>query len=200
MVSAEKTLKNSELEKLIRPLPVARTAFDYGFKDVEKMLLSIADGTDHPVDLVPDFQRGHVWSEQQQGSYIENVLRGVVAASGLTIKFNAPAWDNEPTGDLNSTVQCIDGLQRLTAIQRFVKGELKAFGLSVTDFHGSSYSILQGAGGRFRMRVEIYTFQNKKDLVQHYLDLNTGGTPHSQAEIERVRAILLGLNAESSTK
>lgn len=44
MVSAEKALKNSELEKLIRPLAVARTAFDYGFKDVEQMLLSISDG------------------------------------------------------------------------------------------------------------------------------------------------------------
>lgn len=194
MVSAEKALKNSELEKLIRPLAVARTAFDYGFKDVEQMLLSISDGTDNPVDLIPDFQRGHVWSEEQQCAYIENVLRGVVTASGLTIKFNAPAWDYEPTGDLSSTVQCIDGLQRLTAIQRFVKGEIKAFGLLVTEFHGSSYSILQGAGGRFRMRIEIYTFQNKKDLVQHYLDLNTGGTPHSQAEIDRVHAILLDLN------
>jgi len=44
-----------------------------------------------------------------------------------------------------------------------------------------------------RERVEAISaefFATKKELVQHYLDLNTGGTPHSEAEIERVKEML----------
>ena len=29
------------------------------------------------LDLNPDFQRGHVWTEQQQIRYVEFVLRGI---------------------------------------------------------------------------------------------------------------------------
>lgn len=42
-------------------------------------------------ELNPDFQRGHVWNEQQQIKYIEHVLKG--GHSGRDIYFNCPGWN-----------------------------------------------------------------------------------------------------------
>lgn len=182
--------KTSELDAIIRPLSAASYTVDYSWKDIARMLSWLAEGSGAEVELVPDFQRGHVWTQHQQEHFIENVLRGVVTLADLTIRFNAPAWNSAPSGDLSPRVQCIDGLQRLTAIRRFVNGEIRAFGLTAEDLNDSQYRVLEGAGGRFRMKVAIYTFQNRADLLQHYLDLNAGGTPHSPSEIDRVRKLL----------
>lgn len=72
-------------------------------------------------------------------------------------------------------------------MQEYVLGNIKPFGLSHEDLECSSYSI---RSVQFRFRVEVFEFQTKKELLQHYLDLNTGGTPHSKQEIERVRGML----------
>lgn len=42
------------------------------------------------LQLCPDFQRGHVWTEEQQIKYIEFVLRG--GKSGKVIYLNNPSW------------------------------------------------------------------------------------------------------------
>ena len=89
-----------------------------------------AEAVEHGVDINPDFQRGHIWTEAQQVAYIENVLRRIVDESGLTIRFNCPTWrEAKLSGDLPDQVVCIDGLQRLTAIRKFISKELPIFGL-----------------------------------------------------------------------
>ena len=114
-------------------------------------------------------------------------MRGVVPSSGLLIQFNCPNWSDVGTSsDLPSGLQCVDGLQRYTAVKRFLDGEIKAFGLNCIDFAGSSFD-----PGRFRMRVAVLDFTSRADLIKHYLSINAGGTPHSSEEIERVRALLI---------
>jgi len=174
------------LDEIIRPLPRARYEVDHSFSYVEKALLGYADGSS--LDLVPDFQRGHVWTQEQQERWIEAVLRGAISSAGLTIQFNAPDWnqiESSVDSDLQKCVVCIDGLQRLTAIRRFVAGEIRAFDRTADQFDGTSYDIR-----RYRFKVAVHNFQTRADLLQYYLDINTGGTPHSDEEIERVRAML----------
>jgi uncharacterized protein with ParB-like and HNH nuclease domain len=139
------------------------------------------------LELHPDFQRGHVWTENQKHHFIENVLRGVVSTSGFLVQFNCPNWeDGSYTGDLPLGMECIDGLQRITAVLDFLKGSVRPFGFTVDDLAGSSFAIKS----RFRFRVAIHNFSNRAELLQHYLDLNTGGTPHSKEEIDRVHKLL----------
>lgn len=179
------TDRTAELARIIRPLRTAQYEVDHEWFYFQRAL----DGfvRDYgSLELDPDFQRGHVWTPEQQQLFLENVLRGVVSSSGFLVQFNCPNWDtDEFVGDLPAGVQCIDGLQRITAVQDFLAGKVQPFGLTVDDLAGSSFSVR----GRYRFRVAIHTFTWRADLLQHYLDLNTGGTPHSPEEIERVRVL-----------
>ena len=80
---------------------------------------------DMNLQLNPDFQRGHVWTEEQQIAWLEFFLKG--GKSGNIIYFNCPSWHwSVPDGAYNEFV-CVDGLQRLTAICRFINNEIKVF-------------------------------------------------------------------------
>lgn len=180
---AEYDRRTAELEKVIRPLRTARYEVDQDWTYIQKALDSLARDYGM-VDLNPDFQRGHVWTAVQQRHYIENCLRGVVSSSGFVVQFNCPNWeDDKYEGDLPRGVQCIDGLQRITAVLKFLAGEVRPFGLCPDDLARSRFMIRTS----YRFRVAIHNFTSRADLLQHYLDLNAGGTPHSVEEIERVR-------------
>jgi len=121
-----------------------------------------------------------------QQHYIENVLRGVVSSAGLVVQFNCPNWKQfDFQGDLPAGLQCVDGLQRYTAVQRHLEGEVRPFGLSIDELDGTAFS-----ARRYRFRVCVHSFQSKAELIQHYLDLNAGGAPHSAEEIQRIRRML----------
>lgn len=179
--------RTEALTAIIQPLPSPKYEVDYQFSGVERMLEWLADGTGVHVELNPDYQRGHVWTPSQKVHFITNILRGIVTQAGLTIQFNAPAWENKATGDLPDQVQCIDGLQRLTAVREFLAGEYKVMGLSADDLEGTKYDFKRTL---YRFRVHVHTFQTRKTLLAYYLDINGGGTPHSQSELDRVAKLL----------
>ncbi len=178
--------RTEELCAIINPLRTAQYEVDHDWRYIRTAL----DGyrKDYGgMDLTPDFQRGHVWTPEQQCHFIENVLRGVVSSAGFVIQFNCPNWENDRySGDLPRGFQCIDGLQRLTAVQSFLDGDVKPFGLSADDLNGSRFSM---RGSSYRFRMAVHDFQTRADLLQHYVDLNAGGTPHTKAEIDRVREL-----------
>lgn len=172
------------LKSLVRPMPIAKYEVDFGLNYVENAILGLGDG--FGIDLTPDFQRGHVWTQEQQERWMESVIRGAIASSGMLIQFNAPAWESGYyKGFLPKEVVCIDGLQRLTAIRRFVRGEIAVFGHTVEQFSGTPFDVR-----RYRFRVAVHSFQSRQDLLQYYLDINSGGTPHSEDEISRVKNLL----------
>lgn len=178
---------NKRLEAIIKPLRKSTYSCDVDWRGIVRAL-DAWDKDYGGLDLCPDFQRGHVWTEAQQLHYVENALRGVVPQSAFIIQLNCPNWDDENyKGDLPNGMQCIDGLQRLTAIQRLMLGQIEPFGLSLEDLNHSSYSL---KGSTYRFRIEMFSFQTRADLLKHYLDLNSGGTPHTAEEIERVKNLL----------
>lgn len=197
MIEREALLKrNAELNEIIRPLRSAKSEADYEWRTFAREIERL--GSDYGgLDMTPDFQRGHVWTEAQQVAYIENAMRGVISSSGFTVQFNCPNLemaDSDYQGDLPLGFQCVDGLQRITAATRFVNGEIKPFGMDVREFDNSSFSVKRC---HFRFKLAIHNFQNRADLLGHYLAFNSGGTPHSEAEIARVRALLESSTGES---
>lgn len=131
--------------------------------------------------LNPDFQRGHVWTEKQQIAYVEHFLRG--GMSGRDLYFNCPSWHIVAQTDYDEFV-CVDGLQRITALRKFWNNEIKVFGVHRSDFEDSP-RLLQS-----RLTININDLQTREDVLQWYIEMNEGGTPHTKVEIDRVKKML----------
>lgn len=62
---------------------------DYGVYEIRSSL-SDWENRYGTVELNPDFQRGNVWTKDQQTKFIESLLANSVSSSGLILHFNSP--------------------------------------------------------------------------------------------------------------
>lgn len=136
------------------------------------------------LDIDPDFQRVHVWTEAQQVAWIEFFLRG--GKTGRVLYFNKPSWNrwNRTKHKKYDDFVLVDGKQRLEAIRRFVHNEIQVFGSYFHEYTDSPRLI------RTTIRINVNDLQTKEQVLQWYIEMNTGGTPHTEAEIEKVRRML----------
>jgi hypothetical protein len=130
------------------------------------------------LDLNPDFQRAHVWTTDQQISYVEYVLRG--GLSGREIYFNCVGW----MGSYKGPFVLVDGKQRLEAVSLFLRDELPIFGQT----RRSDYTDRLPNEATFTFHVN--NLPTRADVLRWYLEMNTGGTPHTREEIAKVEAML----------
>lgn len=135
------------------------------------------------LQLDPDFQRGHVWSTAQQRAYIEFFLRG--GKTARVLYFNCPSWYRaaNPPIDYNDFV-IVDGKQRLEAWRKFFANKLKVFGSYQRDFTDHI------RGSTHTMKMNVNDLQSKADVLRWYLDMNSGGTVHSNQDLVRVKKLL----------
>lgn len=115
------------------------------------------------LNLDPDFQRGHVWTARQQVKFIEFLLRG--GRTGRVLYFNCPSWHRPDQTDGKFVI--VGGKQRLRAITRFVRGEIRVFG-SLFHEYTDSPRVTQ------TVRVNVNDLPSREAVLQYYLDLNTG--------------------------
>jgi len=156
-------------------------AVDYPIHSLVKWIFTQVN--EESLNLCPDFQRGHVWTEKQQIRYLEFLLRG--GKTGRDLYFNCPSWQAPVAcGEYNDFV-CVDGLQRITAITRFVNNELPVFGSYFSEYEDKRWLTIHST-----VRVHVNDLKTRREVINWYLEMNTGGTPHTDAEIERVRALL----------
>ena len=137
------------------------------------------------LQLNPKFQRGHVWTEEQQIKWLEFFLRG--GRTSRIIYLNKPDWHSKVSEGTYNEFVCVDGLQRLTAIRRFVNGEIPVFGSYIYEFEDKMSLV------RDSIKVNINDLKSEKEVLQWYVDMNSGGTPHTSDEIERVRKMIYEL-------
>ena len=135
--------------------------------------------TDPPLILEPDYQRGHVWTPEQQTAFVEYGLMG--GESSMVITLNCPGWMN----DFRGPYELVDGLQRVTAVQRFMRNEIPAFGSLRKEYTDKLGSF---SGPSFLWKV--LSLPTRKEVLNLYLLLNSGGVVHSKEEIDRVRKLL----------
>ena len=150
---------------------------------LEYLLKFIDDNKERGLQLNPDFQRGHVWTEEQQIALLEFFLRG--GKSGRILYFNCPDWIHSvPDGEYNDFV-CVDGLQRITAIRRFINNEIPVFGSYYNEFEDKK--VLSATE---RISVNINCLRTKKEVIQWYLEMNSAGVHHSLEELTRVKKLM----------
>jgi len=134
--------------------------------------------------VFPDYQRGHVWTDEQTGQFVGFMLE----------------WGNPPPvfvqrwEDTTRLDEVIDGKQRLTAVARFVTWEIPAIFSDGTkaylyEFSAEDQRTLIGPGGP-TLTIQYVGYRTRAEVLRFYVSLNTGGTPHAREEIERVRGLL----------
>ena len=135
----------------------------------------------YQLQLNPNFQRGHVWTEKQQMLFVEFLLRG--GKSARVIYFNKPSWQMTKTVNGYDDFVCVDGLQRITAVTKFLKNEIKVFGSYYKDFEDKIPLSID-------LIFNVNDLKTEKEVLQWYVDMNAGGTPHTSEEINRIKKMI----------
>lgn len=152
-------------------------AVDVGWDYLEEHIKGQSDKR-CALDLEPDFQRAHVWTEAQQSAYVEYILRG--GTSGRDLYFNCKGWMNSYSGPY----VIVDGKQRLQAVRRFLRDEIPAFGAKRSEYTDR----MRISGPSFKWHVN--DLKTRAQVLTWYLEFNSGGTPHTEAELDKVRQML----------
>lgn len=137
------------------------------------------------LQLNPEFQRGHVWTEEQQIAWLEYHLRG--GKSGNIIYLNNPFWNTirKPKQGEYSDYVCVDGLQRITAAKRFIHNEIKVFGSYFDEYEDKLRLVNDNT-----LILKVNDLKSEKEVLRWYVDMNAGGTPHTDEEIDRVKKMM----------
>jgi hypothetical protein len=79
----------------------------------------------------------------------------------------------------------VDGKQRLDAVLGFMNNEVPIFGGNYFRDYTDKMDMLVA-----RFRWNVNDLQTRDEVLQWYLDLNSGGTVHSPNELDRVRELI----------
>jgi hypothetical protein len=98
----------------------------------------------------------------------------------MDLYFNHPGWMKSFKGDF----VIIDGKQRLSAVFDFLENRIPAFGYYFKDFEDEMHST------RPCFNINILTLKARKEILNWYIAMNTGGSIHTNEEIDRVKELL----------
>lgn len=175
-----KGVKITQFRDIPQFADIGHYAVDY---PIDRLISFLEDEIrDYGLQLNPEFQRGHVWTRKQQIAYVEFLLRG--GRTGRDLYFNNPSWHRSVAPGLYNDYVCVDGLQRITAISRFIHNELPVFGSKYKEFT-DSMRMTQDT-----IRIHINDLQTYEEVLAWYIEMNAGGTPHKKSEIQRVQTLL----------
>lgn len=140
----------------------------------------------YKLDFDPPYQRGYVWTKKQKVKFIEHLLSG--NDSGKEIYFNCPDWMGSNLEIQN--MQVVDGKQRLEALRGFISGNFKVF--DVAEYKDLTWEDKSKLGLYFN----INNLLDERDVVRWYLSMNTGGTVHTEKDLDVARDYLEQLTEE----
>lgn len=143
---------------------------------------------EHGLEMNPDFQRAHVWTEEQQIAYMEYLLMKPQVPQQIV--FNHPNW----MGNFEGHMVLLDGKQRLEAARRWINNEIPAHGHFLKEF--THYSPEHPINKRIGIPTDIdFVFcimkiKTRQEILKWYVNFNSGGTPHTNEELNRVKALI----------
>ena len=158
--------------------PVSNYRITSDWRFIEEHLKHWSEPGSAIVNLEPDFQRLHVWTLDQQTKYIEYILSG--GMSGRELYFNCVGW----MGTFKGPFVIVDGKQRLEAVRKFMRNE-------VSIFNGHYYKDIDGRlPPNASFIICVNDLKTEAEVIKWYLEMNTGGTPHTSEEIQKAKELL----------
>jgi uncharacterized protein with ParB-like and HNH nuclease domain len=132
---------------------------------------------------VPTYQRSRVWSDHQASLFVGSMITG---ASGLC----TPCWINRNL--YKDLMEIVDGQQRLSSLYRWMLGELHAIDpVTCDEIWVSDFTEIDVRKLYHKTWIRVmYVDLTLPEQLKLYLRLNTGGTPHTESEIQKVRDML----------
>lgn len=138
---------------------------------------------DYQVEITPDFQRNHVWTDDMRILFMEYMLRG--GKAGMELYWNCPEFGQRCNDEqMNRTLILVDGLQRYTAAQMFLDNKIPVFGHYADEFEDS----LRVLGRGFVFYIN--DLASRKEVMQWYVEMNENRVAHTDEEIQRVKKMI----------
>jgi len=160
---------------------------DYGVDSLAKMVNG-ESLEDDGWDLNPDYQRQAVWTDGQASRFIGHLISEGPVPAIFVQRYETDKNAPEGSEYWKLPVEVIDGQQRIRAVLRWVRGEIKA---EMEDGQLVSYEDLNEIERRGLPNMRIhYVDLSREEILKFYIRLNRGGTIHTDEEIERVRELL----------
>lgn len=164
----------------IRKITQAKYKVDVSWNYLENWIESHKEGVQ--TELEPDFQRAHVWTDEKRTNFVEFQLKG--GTSGKDIYWNCPGWMKVGKKQKFGPLQLVDGLQRITAVLKFLNNEIPAYDHFYKDYEDELGYFECG------FHFHVNDLDDRKDVLAWYIDLNDGGVIHTNEEIEKVKKML----------
>lgn len=98
-----------------------RTTEIWSLQEINDALLNLEHGEKRIV--IPRFQRGQRWKPEQEESFIDSVRKGYPVGTLLFYK----TMETDDSGNVKEVYTLVDGLQRSTAISRYLQAPMKYF-------------------------------------------------------------------------
>lgn len=173
------------LGKIQATVPSTHYAIDQPLGSIESFL------EQYNVDMNPDYQRGYVWTQEQQEKFVGAMLESPESISPIILNF---------VGKQRMSSEVVDGKQRLRACLRWVRGKIQAkcpCGISVW------YSDLGEVDHRkVRMMITLrckWVTLPRSEVMKYYIRLNSGGTLHTEKDLEKVRRMIAAIDSGHGT-
>ena len=134
--------------------------------------------------IVPDYQRGHVWTPGQSSAFLGHWLEGGYVGPIYTQRWRDPFRSDE----------LVDGLQRVTAWTGFYRNEIPA------QLHDGLRFYLEQMDPEDQRRVASHSgcvinlahlkLGSRAEVLRFYLRMNRGAVIHAPEELNRVEGLL----------
>lgn len=164
------------------------------------------------IDLTPPYQRGQVWTEDQQIALIRSWITGTPTGVVILNDRATPEWKDangyDPTECDEPTYACIDGQQRITAARAWFGNELAvpaswfapADVTATEDTDDGPYVRWSGLTlprqRHFANRAHLTLATARVATIQEeaaiYLLVNGGGTPQADADMANAARVANG--------
>lgn len=169
---------DEEIESLERFEEDDDIFFNYQQRDT-RTLLYMCFG-EYGFDLDPEYQRGHVWTEEQKVDLIDSIFKNVDIGKFTIIR---RPWGDDPNKPKTQLLyEVLDGKQRITAMLDFYLGRLKYKGMYIHEMHPYDRNHFKN----YRISYAETAPLTKEQKYRYFLKLNTTGTPVDPEHIKKV--------------
>lgn len=130
--------------------------------------------------VVPDYQRGRVWTPRQQAEFTGFLLEGGPVPA---------IFIRDVDTDDGFRDELVDGQQRILALIAWEDEKIPA--ILPSQNRCIWKRDMEWPGWRMNICLPVGRFRGTRaEAMSLYLAINTKGTPHTQAELDRVRGML----------